>query len=262
MKKIISFLLLIILSSFFFSSCSPDDEFIIPEGTKFIAHRGLSSEYYQNSLDAFEGAGKSDFFLAIETDIWFTKDNKWVCAHDEDPFHDTSKIIADINYEEAVSLPLNPEKAGDISTDKEYYLCDFNTYLDTCKSFNKLAVIEFKCVPDIDQVNDVINIIKERYYINRVKIISFEKENIDNILSIDNSVMTEVLTSNYFTALSLIAGGYNIGVKETIISENLVKETHNKGLTINVWTVNNEEDIAEYQEWGVDYITTDYIFAT
>ena len=35
-------------------------------GVKFIAHRGLSGEYYENSEQAFRAAADSDFFYGIE----------------------------------------------------------------------------------------------------------------------------------------------------------------------------------------------------
>ena len=36
-----------------------------------------------------------------------------------------------------------------------------------------------------------------------------------------------------------------------------VKEAHDNGLTVNVWTVNGEQDIRNAIEQGVDFITSD-----
>lgn len=35
-----------------------------------------------------------------------------------------------------------------------------------------------------------------------------------------------------------------------------VKEAHDKGLEVNVWTVDSEEDMRFFIDMGVDYITT------
>lgn len=37
-----------------------------------------------------------------------------------------------------------------------------------------------------------------------------------------------------------------------------VKEAHDLGLEVNVWTVDSEEDMKYFIGLGVDYITTDY----
>ena len=45
--------------------------------TKFIAHRGLSSIWRENSLSAFKAAGKEEYW-GIETDVHPTSDGKYV----------------------------------------------------------------------------------------------------------------------------------------------------------------------------------------
>lgn len=57
-------------------------------GVRYIAHRGLSSEYYENTEAAFRAAAESSFFFGIETDIYRTADGKYVCAHDNAAFAD------------------------------------------------------------------------------------------------------------------------------------------------------------------------------
>jgi hypothetical protein len=58
----------------------------------YVLHRGLSSRYFENTKDAFNGAGQSKNVWGIETDIYLTKtlaaDNSHplVCAHDINPY--------------------------------------------------------------------------------------------------------------------------------------------------------------------------------
>lgn len=259
MRKHIIVLLIVILS-FTLICCEIEEEVVTPLGTKFIAHRGLSGIYYQNSETAFIEAAKSSFFYGIETDIWLTSDGIWVCAHDIDPFADTTKMINEITYAEAITLPLNLDKAGEAQITEATYICDFVTYLNICKDYNKIAVIELKSVYTVNEINGLLAAVQSVTTLDKVQFISFERTNLTNLRSINNQLVMQILTSNAFMAQSFIISGDNIGVKHTILTLELIASAHNKNLTVNVWTVNDIELIERYVEWKVDYITTDYIY--
>ena len=61
-------------------------------GVKLIAHRGYAVHAPQNSLEAFEAAGKLGYW-AIETDVHKTKDGVLVCNHDATVDHMFNGII-------------------------------------------------------------------------------------------------------------------------------------------------------------------------
>jgi len=254
-------IILIITFALFTLSCNVIDEEIMKETTKFIAHRGLSSLYYQNTMQAFEQAAQRDFFSAIETDIWITSDNVWLCAHDNDPFLDKSKLISEITYTEAMSLPLDPLKAGEnVNTEDTHYLCDFQSYLSICKMGNKEPIIELKNQPTLSQIQDLLAFVDSIIGTNKVQFISFHKENIDHIQSIDHSVTTQLLTSKYTIALTYIYKGYNIGISHSIATPYLIKRAKAKNIKVNVWTVNEEQKVKDFLGLGIDYITTYYEF--
>jgi glycerophosphoryl diester phosphodiesterase len=108
-KSIISFASLAAIAPVMLSitSCNRND-------IEYIAHRGLSSTFFQNTAASFAAAGQNSFFSAIETDIYLTKDYHIVCVHDENPFrdptsllHERSKdLVKDMNLEEAIARTL------------------------------------------------------------------------------------------------------------------------------------------------------------
>ena len=53
---------------------------------KYNAHRGLSSEYFENTKEAFQAAGRSKYVNGIETDVYLTSDRNIICAHAKNPF--------------------------------------------------------------------------------------------------------------------------------------------------------------------------------
>ena len=78
---------------------------------KLIAHRGYTPVAPENSLPAFEAAGKEGFW-AIETDVHKSLDGVLVCNHDPatDRMYDGSGAIAQMTYDGLMRLRL---AAGD-----------------------------------------------------------------------------------------------------------------------------------------------------
>ncbi len=227
--------------------------------TKLVAHRGLSSLYYQNTLEAFEKAAESNYFDCIETDIWQTADGFWVCCHDRDPFEDSSLLIDNITLDEALVAPLSKKKARKAKAEDDMFICTFYDYLNVCSKYNLKAVIEIKPSVAKDQIPNLLHLIDAKLLKDGYVIISFKQENIDNILSLDATINAQMLTSNYVQAKAYLNEGYNIGVMRTIATLNLIKRTQAKGKEINVWTVNSARRGRALIAQGVDYLTTDYI---
>ncbi len=225
--------------------------------TKIIAHRGLSSLYYQNTLTAFLQAGESKAFDGIETDIWATSDGAWICSHDRDPFADPTLLVDAIPFSQATSIPLNKKKARGAKTEGYEFLCPFEDYLNVCRDFGLLAVIELKFLIPKAQLPGLLDLISEKLPIDKYVIISFYKENIDNILEQNAIVNAQILTSNYISAKRYLNEGYNIGVNNRITTSNLIKRAKVKGREINVWTVNSSSRARSLIKAGIDYLTTD-----
>ena len=72
---------------------------------KIIAHRGASAVEPENSLPAFETAGRRGVW-AIETDVHRTLDGKLVCFHNKkvDGLTEGEGAIADMTYAELARL--------------------------------------------------------------------------------------------------------------------------------------------------------------
>lgn len=253
--NLIGYIIVIALVATTFSLFLYDGEepFVIPDGTKFIAHRGLSSQHYQNSEEAFVGAAESDYFFAIETDVWLTLDDVWVCCHDVNPFVDLSIQINDVTYDQAKVLPLK-------DSESDVFICTFERYLQICVAGNKMPVIELKQVFSYDQIESLLQFIESIIPLERVMFISFITENVNDLLDLDSSLRVQTLTSSILTTALLLSNGSDIGINKKILTKSIVSEAKKDGAIINVWTVNDKESVDLYKSWGVDYITTDFIF--
>ncbi|NCA67009.1 MAG: hypothetical protein EOM87_02980 [Clostridia bacterium] len=257
-RIIVISIILLLLSTILLQAvaCSKDTDATAELFTKFIAHRGLSSEHYDNSEDAFLAAADSSFFWGIETDIWQTKDGVWVCAHDINPFADINIKITDLNFAEASIIPLKPTQAFE----GEYYLCSFQRYLEICSAYNKTAVIELKFKSDTAQLIELLEFTQNIISLDNTMFISFHSTNITKLLSLNSAVIAQILVNAEAMTPLYVANSYNIGISKAIINDDIIALCKEKGLLINVWTVNDKEEAAAYVVKKVNFITTDYIF--
>ncbi len=248
---------IVAFSIFKVNSARMPEDFESAKSVKFIAHRGLSSVYYENSEQAFIAAAASDFFYGIETDVYFTADGVAVCAHDDDAFSDGSVRITESEYERIKDLPLKENAYGLVSDG----ICLFERYLKICADFGKVAVVELK-QPDLnaDEIAEAVNMAK-KYCGDKFVMISFSAKHVKTVEKIDPDLVTQRLQSNAFTGWFAAAGGYNISLNESAVSAFTVNAAHRRGREIGVWTVNSIDEVKRFTAMGVDYITTDFDFS-
>ncbi len=229
--------------------------------TRFIAHRGLSAVYYQNSEKAFQAAADSSFFYGIETDVWFTSDNKWVCCHDNNPFANETISVSKITLEEALKLPMNLNKIGSAKIEGESYICTLEKYLKICKGGDKVPVIELKCTPSREQLKDLIAIVDSIIGIENVVFISFHYINMARLRSLNKKIRLQVLGRYPTSGRAFLSKGYDVDLMWNFCPARLIRKAHRMGHEVNIWTVNQLAVVRHFMYYAVDYITTNKDFS-
>lgn len=230
------------------------------DGVRYIAHRGLSSEFYENTEAAFLAAAESDFFFGIETDIYRTADGKYVCAHDENPFADESVKIDDLSLAQCLSLPLSVSNDYDMAGEKER-LCSYERYLEICAAGGKTAVIEFKPAFTSEQIAEILATARRYLPDERILVISFVASNVEILSEIAGGIAFMCLATNKVTAEFFARRGCPVGLNADKVKPSYAERVHGFGVTLNLWNVKTAEQAAEYAAAGVDFITTDFDFS-
>ncbi len=224
-------------------------------GPKYVAHRGYSQDYVDNTEESFRAAAKMGFY-GIETDIRKTKDGFFVCNHDATvEYADrTKQEISSARRDELLSRPLKNNK-----TEQDAYLCTFETYLQVCKEGGKTAVIELKDLFGKSDIRKILDVIDREYDREHVTFISFYYLSLLRVKDVDDSIPLQYLSQTEEDPVfeSCLGDKISIDVKHTVLTEALVETFHEAGLTVNVWTVDEEAVLQTAKELGVDYITTD-----
>lgn len=226
-------------------------ESVEPLNVATIAHKGYHKDAIENTLEAFSEAGRRDFF-GIETDIHRTKDNRWVCNHDN-KIKGMDKTISECTFEEIMEVNLSDDPNSVIK------VCSFEDYVSVCNAYNKHPVIEFKESTSKEHMNEVINILSGYSVLDEVIFISKLGDVLGSLLNIKNE-------NNYKFDLQMLTEGsgwqyvseyLNVSSQYEAITSSMVENCNLIGQYVAAWTVNDRDIANSLIELGVKYITTD-----
>lgn len=224
--------------------------------TQIVAHRGFwkTEGSAQNSLTALLKANEIKVY-GSEMDIWLSSDGIPVVFHDAYVDLDNKKLrVQDTPVDILTQVKLSN---GENLPTLENYLDTFEGCHDT-----KL-IIEFKKhrtkYQEDELVEKVLKLIRDRGLQNRVEFISFGLNFVVKTIHLDPMAKVYYLSGDLSPKVISEIGAAGIDYNVAVIKKrpDWVKESHDLGLKVNVWTVNDLEDIQQMIDLNVDYITTD-----
>ena len=201
-----------------------------------IIHRGrVNKSYKENCLKSFRASFKKRF--GIETDIHSTKDKKFVCFHDFtlNRIFKISKSIKNINYENLKKIK-----------NKNFQIPLLKEVLKTSK--NKFPVfIEIKPLFDKKLLS---NLIKETRGFKKCTFISFEHENIYNLLKLNSKLSVGLSFSNKSSVKSILKSSLNKKIKYLILDKKFLNnEKINKtNKEKYYYTIKSKKEFLKYYE--------------
>ena len=232
-------------------------------GVKMIAHRGLSGIERENTCPAFVAAGNRSYF-GIETDVHVTKDGKFVIIHDET----TERISAgeyNINVEEneysAIEEIVLPDLDG--TTDrKDIRIPLLKEYIMVCKKYEKICVLEIKNHFEEENIEKLIDEIRELEYIDNVIFISFDFENCVNVRKRLPENDVQFLTKKEITSElieKLCKNNLDLDIYYKQLNAENIKLLHSKGIKVNCWTCDDKDAAEKIVSYGADFITSNIL---
>ena len=231
------------------------------EKTKVWAHRGASGYAPENTLDAFRKAVEMGAD-GIELDVQMTKDGELVVIHDEtiDRTSDGKGWVKDYTLEELRAFNYNrtkPEyKHADIPTMREVF--------ELLKPTGLFINIEIKTgVVFYEKIEEkILALAKEMGMEDRVCYSSFNHYTVTRIHALKPDAEVGFLYAD--GPIDMPSYGVKHGVNAlhpalyNLQYDGFVKECKEKGLKLNVWTVNERPYMEMCCQYGVDAIITNY----
>lgn len=231
-----------------------------PNKPLMVAHRGVSGLETENTCAAFVAAGNRSYY-GIETDVHVTADGKYVTFHDDETRRMAAEdmIIEKTDFETLRSLILR-QRDGNFGR-IDLRIPTMQEYIEICKQYEKVAVLELKNHFQKEQVFEICEIIEGIGYLENVIFISFDFENLVYVKERYPNQPVQFLTGKCDEELAKKLSSLNMDLD--IYFEGLDAETaercHRYGIKVNCWTVDKVEDAARLAELGVDYITSNIL---
>lgn len=228
--------------------------------TKIWAHRGASGFAPENTLPSFEVAKELDVD-GIELDVQMTKDGELVVIHDEmiNRTSDGKGFVKDFTLEELRTFNFAKNKPAfgfvTIPTLREVYELFRNTdYLINVEL--KTGVIAY------DLEEKVHKLTVEMGMEDRVIYSSFNHASIIKMQQYVTKEQTAFLFSDGWLDVAAYGATHRVQALHPDLHypemEDLIKSCHEKGIKVNVWTVNEEEHALRLRDMGVDAIITNH----
>ncbi len=244
MKKFLSFVAgALVTASAVNAACPP----------KVIAHRGYweTAGSAQNSIRSLVKADSVKCY-ASEFDVWMTADSVLVVNHDAkfkgaNMHKDRASKICAVKLDNGENLPTLEE------------------YLKAAQKLPVRLVLEMKThdsrARDKRAVKAIVDMVKKYGLQDRTDYITFSKEGFQNFIKFAPKG-TEVyyLTGDYIPAQVKEMGGAGIdySLKALKAHPEWIRQAQDLGMKVNVWTVNEKDDMQWCIDRGVDFITTNF----
>ncbi|MBR4452318.1 MAG: hypothetical protein IKS39_10815 [Clostridia bacterium] len=220
----------------------------------FIGHRGYSGKYPQNTALAFKKAAENGFG-GCETDVRITKDGVYVLSHDSSAVlkDGTELEVAEHTFAELTAQPLKNRKTLD-----EVYLCTYKEYLEIMRDNNMICFIELKGNFDDSQVKEIFDIAAQTYDLKKCILQSFEFDNLLKARALFPDLPLMLTYGSGDTGYEKCFDyGISIDADYKVITEEMIKEFHDRGLEVGLWTANDIFSMSYCKSLGVDYIESD-----
>lgn len=227
--------------------------------TKNYAHRGFSGKYPENTMLAFKKAIELGCD-GIELDVQLSKDGEVMIMHDEKLERTTNGKGYLKDY---TSSELKKFNASALFENLNETIPTLREYFQLVKDTSLITIIElkttfFEYIGIEEKVNDLI---KEFKLQNKVILSSFNHLSMQRMKKLNPQLPCALLESSW-----LIKPGKYVQEAQmeylhshySSISLSTLQEIHSHNVGVNVWTVNEKQELEDMLNLGVEGIITNF----
>lgn len=237
----------------------------LPEGAEYVltAHRGYRAIAPENTLPAYDEAGKAGFWGA-ECDTYRTRDGVWVVHHDPITYRmmDKTRVIELSTYDEL--LKLNYTNGHNIDKYPNLKVCTLEDFFKKCAEYNMTATVELKYNRNRSHYDEIVALAKK--YNVETTYIAFAFEDLVSFRAICDSklfFLVDEITNEAIEKAKTIDNcgiSYNCNIIDNTKNEGeMIKRVHAAGLETATWTCDRIDLFENLVIWGTKYITTNCI---
>lgn len=229
---------------------------------KVYAHRGYSGKYPENTMLAFQKALEAGTD-GVEMDVQLSRDGEVVIIHDETLDRTTSGTgyVKDYTLAELKKLDATKIFSGEFEKQE---IPTFREFCDWLKGTDIVANVELKnsviYYPEMEK--KCIDIIRSAGVEKKIIFSSFNHATLFKLKELAPDIPVGALVENAgLTYAGFYCGQFGFQYYHPdfeLLSAEAVKECKDKGVGINVWTVNDLYSFEKLVEWDVDGVITNF----
>lgn len=228
---------------------------------RLLAHRGANSLEPENSIPAFEAAGRFGTW-AIETDVHKTVDGKLVCFHNKrvDGLTNGEGAIAEMTFAQIRKLHITAGNNVDAHTPEQLRIPTFEEYLTICYRYGSVPFLELKT----SIAEETMFEIKQMGLEDRCVFSSSKLAHLEDARALSDRVFIHHIFSNEETIGRLAELGYS-GMSFKIadlgdVPAGLVDKVHAAGVRICFRAADTPDIVRHAIGMGVDYVPSNRVF--
>jgi glycerophosphoryl diester phosphodiesterase len=233
--------------------------------TKIYGHRGASQYAPENSMEAFQMAYDMGAD-GIEFDVQMTKDGYLVVVHDEEisRVSDGSGFVKDFSLEEIRCFQFNrthPEYK-DVKIPLLEEVLEWAAQKNTKSGGSFFINIELKngIFPYEGMEEAVLQLVKEKALLGKVLFSSFSHKSMLKLLKLEPKAKIAFLYCDGILNIADYAEKYKVNILHPawyLMNEReILEDIRERGIEVNIWTVNSGKEIRRFCDFGVDGIIT------
>ena len=188
-----------------------------PHKFKLEAHRGYSDKYPENTLLAFEEAGKRSEYSGIETDVHRTSDGVFILMHDstiDRTTNGTGKPSA-YTYEQLQEFYIDGGNGWDAQYANQFKIPKLTEYLKICNKYGKIPYIQVDQI-ESSYLGELIELLDKEGWKGRCVLTSFTLSDLFAVRDITDEYVFEYMIpistedSSYTAALNTLSSYKNV----------------------------------------------------
>ncbi|WP_313070465.1 glycerophosphodiester phosphodiesterase [Lacrimispora sp.] len=233
--------------------------------TKIYGHRGASHYAPENSMEAFQLAYDMGAD-GIEFDVQMTKDGYLVVTHDEEisRVSNGSGYVKDFLLEEIIQFQFNrthPEFGWVRIPLLEEVLERFaQAEVRTNKEFRFNIELKNNIFSYAGMEEKILKVVKERNLLERTLFSSFSHASMVKLSRLEPEAKVAFLYADGIMDIADYVQRYKVNTVHPawyrLGNKDIFEILHERGIEVNIWTVDSGKDIRRFCDMGVDGIIT------
>ena len=233
-----------------------------------VSHRGASGYAPEATLAAYRLAREMGAD-AWELDVRMSRDREIVALHDSSVNRTTDgkgkvgkltlaelkKLDAGSWFNRSFPAKARPDFVGQ-------RIPTLQDIIDLAREGTSGLYIELKDPGSSSGLESVvISIVRRNHFEGRVSLISFDAASLEEVKTLDPAIRTALVTNNASNdpvRAALAVNADELAIRHQSLTERLADESRRAGLSLTVWTVDQERDMKQALALGVDTIITNY----